>query len=185
MRDIPDDHPGVQRPPGGGGGPGGRRPGLRPTNIGTLILFALGTAAVSWFVMGKFFGDIPDLTWLAGLTLAGLAVVEAIAAHNTRARIERRPRAGAVHPLLIARLAVLAKASSLAGAIFAGAYGGVAAWALSERGRLSVADANLPPSIGGLVGALALVAAALLLERACRVPNPPDDEDKDKNKNKK
>jgi hypothetical protein len=183
MRDIPDDQPGIQRPPGGSG-PGGRRPGLQPTRVGTLILCALGTAAVAWVVMGKFFGQIPDLTWLAGLTLAGLAVVEAVAARNTRARIERRPRAGAVHPLLVARLAVLAKASSLAGAIFAGAYGGIAAWALSERGRLHVADINLPPSIGGFVGALALVAAALLLERACRVPKGPDDEDKDENNKK-
>ena len=179
MRDTPDDQPGIQRRNGGTGGPGGPRPNLRPTKVSTLIFFALGTAAVAWVVMGRFFGAIPDLTWLAGLTLAGLAVVEAVTAHNTRARIEHRPRAGAVHPLLVARLAVLAKASSLAGAIFAGAYGGIAAWALSERGRLNVADANLPPSIGGLVGALALVAAALLLERACRVPNPPDDSGKE------
>ena len=178
MRDMPDDQPGIERPPGGGG-PDGRRPGLRPTRISTLIFCALGTAAIAWVGMGKFFGYIPDITWLAGLTLAGLAVVEAITAHNTRARIEHRPRAGAVNPLLVARLAVLAKASSLAGAIFAGAYGGVAAWALSEHGRLNVADTNLPPSIGGLVGALALVVAALLLERACRVPNPPDDSDKE------
>jgi hypothetical protein len=179
MRGGPGDEPGGQRRTNGAGGNGGRRPGLQPTKIATLIFSALGTAAVAWVVMGKFFGDLPDLTWLAGSTLAGLAVVEAITAHNTRARIERRPRAGAVNPLLVARLAVLAKASSLAGAIFAGAYGGVAAWALSERGRLNVAVATLPPAIGGLVGALALVAAALLLERACRVPNPPDDSDKE------
>jgi hypothetical protein len=116
------------------------------------------------------------VTWLAGLTLAGLAVVEGIAARNTRARIEQRPRAGALNPLLVARLAVLAKASSLAGAIFAGAYGGVAAWAISERDRLTAAAQNLAPSVAGLVGALGLVAAALLLERACRVPEPPDDD---------
>ena len=203
MRNGPDDEPGTPRRtggngrpagnggtgrpgrngdtgrPAGNGGNGGRRPGLQPTRVATLIFFAIGTAAVAWVVMGRFFGDIPDLTWLAGLTLAGLAVVEAVTARNTKARIEHRPRAGAVNPFLVARLAVLAKASSLAGAIFAGAYGGITAWALSERGRLHVADVNLPPAIGGLVGALALVAAALLLERACRVPNPPDDSDKE------
>jgi hypothetical protein len=109
--------------------------------------------------------------------MAALAVVEGIAAHNTRSRIERRPRAGVLNPLFVARLVVLAKASSLAGAIFAGAYGGIAAWALSERGRLDVAERNLPPSLAGVVGALALVAAALVLERACRVPKQPDDEE--------
>jgi hypothetical protein len=106
-------------------------------------------------------------------------VVEGIAAHNTKARIEQRPRAGRLNPLLVARFAVLAKASSLAGAIFAGAYGGIAAWALSERERLTVAAQNLAPAIAGVVGGLGLVAAALLLERACRVPKPPDDDERD------
>lgn len=166
----PSAQPQDRRP----GGPA--RPGLKPTRPATLVVAALVTAALAWLAISRFYGDIPDLTWLAGLTLAGLAVVEGIAARNTRARIERRPRAGALNPLLVARLVVLAKASSLAGAIFAGAYGGVAAWALAERGRLSVAQQNLGPAVAGLVGALALVAAALLLERACRIPEPPPED---------
>lgn len=150
---------------------------MTPTRPGNLVLAAVGAGAVAFIVIRQYFGDLPDVTWLAGLTMAGLAVVEGIAAHNTRARIERRPRAGVLNPLFVARLVVLAKASSLAGAIFAGAYGGIAAWALTERARLDVADRNLPPSLAGVVGALALVAAALVLERACRVPKQPDDED--------
>jgi hypothetical protein len=132
---------------------------------------------LAWLCMRRFFGDIPDLNWLPGLTLAGLAVVEAVAARTTRARIEQRPRSGRLNPLLVARYAVLAKASSLAGALFAGAYAGVALWALAERDQLTVAGKNLPPAVAGLVGALALTAAALLLERACRVPPPPEDQD--------
>ncbi len=156
--------------------PGGTpRRGLEPTRPVNLILAAAVTAAAAFVFMRRNFGDVPDLNWLPGLTMAGLAVVEGIAAHNTKARIERKPRAGVLNPLFVARLAVLAKASSLAGAIFAGAYGGVAAWALSERARLTVAERNLVPAVAGLVGALGLVAAALLLERACRVPPPPDD----------
>jgi hypothetical protein len=34
---------------------------------------------------------------------------------------------------------------------------------------------DLPKAVGGLVAALALVGAALWLERACRVPEDPDD----------
>lgn len=158
--------------------PGGPpRPGLTPTRPSNLVLAAIGTAAVAFILMRRYFGDLPDVTWLAGLTMAGLAAVEGIAAYNTRARIEHRPGAGTVNPLFVARLVVLAKASSLAGAIFAGAYGGIAAWALTERGRLTVADRNLAPALVGVAGALALVAAALLLERACRVPKKPDEED--------
>lgn len=159
------------------GGPEEQRGGLRPTNPATLVLAAVVTAALSWFLVSRYFGDIPDVTWLAGLTMAGLAVIEAIAARTTRARVEQRPRAGRLNPLLVARFVVLAKASSLAGAIFAGVYGGVTAWALSERDRLTAAAQNLPPAVAGLVGALGLTAAALLLERACRVPDPPEDEE--------
>ena len=104
--------------------------------------------------------------------------MEGIAARNTRARVEHRPRAGQLNPLLVARFAVLAKASSLAGAIFAGAYGGVAVLGAVRAGHACAWPTRTsPPSIAGLVGGLALVAAALLLERACRVPGPPDDSD--------
>jgi hypothetical protein len=155
------------------------RGGLRPTRPATLVVAAVVTAGLSWLFIRRYFGDIPNVNWLAGVTMAALAVVEGIAARNTKARIDQRPRAGRLNPLLVARFAVLAKASSLAGAIFAGAYGGIAAWALSERERLTAAAQNLAPAIAGVVGGLGLVAAALLLERACRVPKPPDDEDRD------
>jgi hypothetical protein len=151
------------------------RPSLRPTNAATLVVAALATAALSWMMISRYYGSIPNLNWLPGLTLAGLAVVEGIAARNTKARIDRKPGTMPVNPLLVARFVVLAKASSLLGAIFAGAYGGIAAWALAERGHLTVAQQNLVPSIAGLVGALALAAAALWLERSCRVPKPPDE----------
>jgi len=177
MSPGPDDERYGARRPAGPGGSGPTRPGLRPTKATTLIVAALITAGLGWLVMHQYFAQLPNVTWLPGLILAGLGVVEAIAAHDTKARVEQRPRSGALNPLLVARLVVLAKASSLAGSIFAGWYGGVAAWALSERGNLNVADANLPPSIGGLIGALVLVAAALQLERAGRVPDPPDDDD--------
>jgi hypothetical protein len=50
-------------------------------------------------------------------------------------------------------------------------------WLLIERQRLTHAAADLPAAIGGLVASAALVAAALWLERACRVPEQPDESD--------
>jgi uncharacterized protein DUF3180 len=166
--------PGQERPGHQRDGRGPVRPALRPTRPATLVVAALTAAALGWLGISRYFGGLPSLNWLPGLTLAGLAVVEAVLARTTRARIEGRPRSGQVNPLLVARYAVLAKASSLAGAIFAGAYGGVAAWAIAGHGRLRAADENLLPAVAGLVGALGLVAAGLLLEYACRVP-PSDD----------
>lgn len=162
--------------PGGDRGPG--RPGLHPTKVATLVVAGLAAGAISWTLFSNYYGVIPDLNWLPGLTLAGLAIVEFVAAHNTRQRIERRPGRGPVNPFLVARYAVLAKASSLGGAIFAGVYAGVGVWAFVEHGQIRVADRNLPPAVAGLIGALALVAAAIVLERACRVPPSKDDEEK-------
>jgi hypothetical protein len=183
-RDVPHPydapHPHDTPRAGGTGRPGGpHRPALRPTSPATLVVAALVSAALGWLGISQFYGDLPILNWLPGVTLAGLAVVEFVLARSTRATIERKPRQGRVNPLLIARYAVLAKASSLAGAIFAGGYGGVAVWAAAERDRLRVADQNLGPAVAGLVGGVALLVAALLLERACRVPPPPDDHDND------
>jgi hypothetical protein len=127
--------------------------------------------------ISRYYGDIPDLTVVAGLTLAGLAIVEVATAVNTRARIMQRPRSGPLNPLLVARFVVLAKASSLGAAMFAGAYAGVAIWAFVERDRLRVADGNLVPAVVGVAGALVLVGAGLFLEWSCRVPpRPPEEE---------
>src|SRR5687767_1414007 len=111
-----------------GARPGGERPGqprrepprpaLRPTTPATLVVAGLVATAVSWLGISRFYGDLPDLSVLAGLTLAGLGVVEGSAARATRARIERKPGSGPVNALQVARLVVLAKASSLGGAIF-------------------------------------------------------------------
>jgi hypothetical protein len=154
------------------------RPGLRPTAIASLVAAAAVAGFLGWWFIRTNYGNLPDLNWLPGLTLTGLAVVESVAAQNTRAKVERRAGSGRINPLLVARYAVLAKASSLGGAIFAGAYGGIAVWAISERSFLRAAEANVAPAIAGLVGAVALTVAGLFLERSCRVP-PSEDEEND------
>jgi hypothetical protein len=118
---------------------------------------------------------MPALPWLPTLTVAALAVVEGILAQNTRARIERRPGQPRVDPLAVARYAVLARASSLAGAMFAGFAGGLLAWLSLEPTRAARDD--IPAAAVALAASLALVGAALWLERSCRVPEQPEDDD--------
>ncbi|NUT33434.1 MAG: DUF3180 domain-containing protein [Hamadaea sp.] len=153
------------------------RPSLRPTNPSTLVVAGLLAAAVAWFLISEFYGSIPALPWIPAVTLALLALFEFVLANNTRARIARKPGRPPVEPLLVARYVVLAKASSLAGAIFAGFTGGMLVWLLTERARLAAAATDLPPAIGSFLASLALIAAALWLEHACRVPKQPDDKD--------
>lgn len=153
------------------------QPSMRPTSASTLIVAGLAMAALSWLAISRFYGDFPAIPWLPGLTLLLLAGLEFVAALNTKARIDRRTGTEPVDPLLVARYAVLAKASALAAALFTGLYGGLVAWLVTEQGRLAEAQNDLAPAAIGLVGAVALVVAALVLERACRVPPPPPGSD--------
>ncbi|ASW57019.1 DUF3180 domain-containing protein [Plantactinospora sp. KBS50] len=150
---------------------------MGPTRPASLVVAALVAAALAWLLISAFYADIPALPWLPAVTLAGLAVLEAYAAITTRARIERRPGREPVEPLTVARYAVLAKASSLVGAIFAGFWAGLTGWLAVERTR--AASDDLPAAVAGLVASLALIAAALWLERSCRVPERDDDEQDD------
>lgn len=168
------------------------QPRLRPTEPATLVVAGLAAAATGWLLISRFYGDLPRITWFPVVVVAGVAVFEAVLAQDTYARVHRkgpapmlsrlrpgpRPPRPPVQPLVVARLAVVAKASSLAGALFAGWYGGLLPWLLIESGRLTQAAAEVAPAIGGLVASLGLLAAALWLERACRVPKPPEDEEK-------
>jgi hypothetical protein len=151
------------------------QPLLGPTRPSLLLVAGLGAAAFGWVLLSFFYAEMPALPWLPTLTLATLAVIEGVLAQNTRAKIERRPGYGRVAPLAVARYAVLARASSLAGAIFAGFSAGLLAWLSIEPTRAARDD--VPSAIAGVAAALALVGAALWLERACRVPPRSDDED--------
>jgi hypothetical protein len=151
---------------------------MQPTNLGTLLLAAVAAAVVAWIVFEKSYGSLPQLPWLPPLTIFALAVVEAVLARVTKARIEHKPGAARVDPLSVARFVVLAKASALAGALIGGAYAGITGWLVVGRDQGSAAvAADMPRAVAGLVGGAALVVAALLLERACRVPKGPDDDE--------
>jgi len=151
-----------------------RRP-LGPTPPSTLIVAALAAAAIAWFMISRFYSNMYDLTWIPPVMIAALAAGEVLAARTTAARIARKPGAGRLDPLLVSRFVALAKASAVAGAIFFGFYSGFGIWLGIERSTLEHAGNDLPKAIAGAVTGLALTGAALWLERACRVPPPPED----------
>jgi uncharacterized protein DUF3180 len=152
------------------------RPTVKPTRLVTLVVAGLLAASLSWLAVSRLYGVFPEVSWLPGLIFIGLAALQVAAAVNTKARIDRREGTVPVDPLLVARYVVLAKASALAGAIFVGFYGGIAIYLATET-QNSAARADLPPSIVGLLGSVALVVGGLMLERACRVPPPPPSTD--------
>ncbi|WP_153040611.1 DUF3180 domain-containing protein [Actinoplanes sp. TFC3] len=151
---------------------------MRPTSLSSLVVAALAAAAIGWLLLSAlYYNTSLRLPWTPIFVFAALAVAEGILAQNTSARIQRKRGAGAIDPLAVARYAVLAKASSLAGALFAGFAAGLLAWLALEP--TEAAHDDIPAGIGGVVAALALVAAALWLERACQVPEQPDRKDGD------
>lgn len=155
-------------------------PSLGPTQPATLLVGGLAAAAAGWLLLSFFYGRMPPLPWLPTVTVAGLAALEAFLAQNTAARIRHRPGAGPVDPLAVARYAVLAKASSLAGALFAGFSAGLLGWLALEPTKAATDD--IPAAISALIASSALIAAALWLERSCRVPDEPDDSDEQSRK---
>jgi hypothetical protein len=163
------------------GSPSGRRtdPSLTPTSVSALVVAALIGAALGWLLLGynQAFYRVTPLPWTAAVVLIALAMTEGYLAQNTSVRIQRKPGAPRVEPLLVARYVALAKASSLVGALTAGFSGGLLSWLVLEP--TDAARSDVPTVATTLVGAAALIGAALWLERACRVPPGPDREDDD------
>ncbi len=154
---------------------------MRPTRLGTLAAVALLCAALAYVLAEVDYSAVPELPGGAPVPLVLVAVAELAAAKVVRDRVRHRPAADGrpprrpLHPLQVARLAALAKASSPAGAVLLGLYGGLLAWTAPRADRLAAASDDVLVSALSALAAAALVVAALVLERACRVPDPDDD----------
>jgi hypothetical protein len=152
-------------------------PSIRPTSISVLVVAGLVAAAVGWLLLSLSYSLLPRLPWSPVVVLAVLAAAEGLLAQNTGARIQRKPGMPPVDPLAVARYVALAKASALVGALSTGFSVGLLVWLAMEPTQAARSD--VPIATGGLVAAAALVATALWLERACRIPEKPDRRDAD------
>jgi hypothetical protein len=143
----------------------------------------LATVAVVGFVVGfagarlwdLWTGAPPSVPWAAPAVLLLLAAGFAAAAVVFRPRLERREGHRPLDPFVAARTAVLALAGSRAGAAVAGVYLGYVGFLLLDlandyRRRMVLISG------AAALGGCALAAAALWLERICRVKGD-DDED--------
>ena len=138
-----------------------------------LLTAAAGAALLFHLLLQVGYGSLPPLPILGGTTLLAFAVVEAVLGFTVRARIRRRPGTRPMPVLTAAKAVLLAKASSLAGSLVAGAWLGVLGYVLPRRSDLTAAATDTIAAVIGAVCATALVAAGLWLERCCRTPDPP------------
>lgn len=147
---------------------------MKPTALRTLALSALVAAVITYLVVRSSYDQLPPLPRFAPLSVLLIGLLEIQTSVSVRARLDGRPGTKPILPLVVARFAALAKASSLAGSVVAGAWAGVLVFTLPKVGEVSVASRDALTAGLGVAAALVLVAGALLLERACRVRRPPD-----------
>ncbi len=152
---------------------------MTPTRARDLVGAVAVAAVLVNLLLQLSYGDVPPLPQLAGTTLLAIAVVEVVLGTTLRARIRQRPGTRPVQALVAAKAVVLAKASSLAGAITGGAWLGVLGYVLPLRSQLQSAASDTISASIGVVCAGALVAAGLWLEYCCRTPDGPDDPEPD------
>jgi hypothetical protein len=150
---------------------------MRPTRWTVLLAIGLLVGIISWLVVSREYDSWPALPIAGPLTLAILAIAELLFALSVRNRLRNAhlPARRRLDPMFVARLAVLAKASSHAAAVVGGLYGGFLVYTLRHLGKPRI-NADSRASGISLAAAVALIAAALFLEHCCRVPKPPDDD---------
>jgi Protein of unknown function (DUF3180) len=159
---------------------------MKPTRVSTLLAVAFCCGAVCWLLLRILYASLPPLPWTAAPTLLFLAVVEGASGRSLRLRLRSgqdadpgRPgatRRRPIPPIAVARVAALAKASSLAAAIFGGLAAGALVYLSASLGKPAPRQDAIA-SGATLATAVLLAAAALYLEHGCRVPPPPKGSD--------
>ena len=109
---------------------------------------------------------LPILLVLLGLALVAFALpIRRATAGTDQARVD---------PFRAVRIAMLAKASALVGAVVAGVAGGLLAFLLTRPVAPSLGSTGAV--VAAIVGGLVLVAASLVAEHLCTIRKDDDDE---------
>ena len=166
--------PGPDRAPGTGKET--PRPGtVRPTSRRLLVAIVVLGAAIGWTLVKAIEsggGVAPTVSWLTLVAWSFLAALLFVAARNTHQRIQvRRER---IEPSRAVFLLLLGKASAFVGALCAGVYAGFALSFLEAMGSSGPRNRVIMAGAAAVVSVL-VVTAGLLLERACRIPDDPED----------
>ena len=91
---------------------------MTPTRVRTLVIIAAVCAIVAWLLLRQAYSSLPPLPWTGVPALLLLAVAEAWTGRSLRSRL--RGRGKPIPPIAVARMAALAKATSLAAAFVGG-----------------------------------------------------------------
>jgi uncharacterized protein DUF3180 len=141
---------------------------MKPTRVRNLIIMALGCAIFGWLLARLVYPGLPPLPWSGVPALGLLAAAEAWSGRTVRLRLRGRG-SRPIPPIAVARLAALARATSLAAALFGGLAAGFLLYLAPSLDKPAY-RADAYACAGTLGAALILALAALYLEYGCRVP---------------
>ena len=148
---------------------------MSPTSARLLLTLGVVSAVGGWVLadlVDEIAGRSVPVAWTAPATLFILAAALFFWALGTRKRL----RDGSVDPFIAARTAALAMAASRTGAIATGVYAGFLVWFAGQWFIVAARERGLA-SLAAVVAGLLVIAAALWLERICRIKGDGDDED--------
>jgi phosphatidylglycerophosphate synthase len=153
---------------------------VRTLRIRTLVGIFVIAAVLSWAGarLWDTVGTLPGVPVAAPIVLALIAVALFATALSIRSRLraqrERRPGAKGVDPLAAARAVVFGQASALVASLVVGMYGGTGIFLVMYK--LDMDPRRQQAIYAGLavLAGVAVVAAALFLERVCKLPEDDD-----------
>ncbi|MEU6390080.1 DUF3180 domain-containing protein [Streptomyces sp. NPDC046939] len=154
---------------------------MKQLRIRTLAGLFLAAGVLSWAGarLWDSLGTLPKVPLAAPIVLAVIAAVLLATALSIRSRLkaqrERRPEAKGVDPMMAARALVFGQASALVAALVAGMYGGTGVFLLEWLEVPARRDQAIYAGFSVLAG-IAVIAAALFLERVCKLPEDDDTE---------
>jgi hypothetical protein len=153
---------------------------MGPTRKRDLTAAVAGAALLSYLLIELLYRWFPPITVWTGLSLLAVAFVEAGWGRYVRSKIndaEIGSAPGWLHPLVVARSVLIAKASAWVGALVLGFWIGVLGYLLPRRSTLRVAGEDTGGAVVAAVSALALLIAALWLQHCCKSPQNPAEPD--------
>jgi hypothetical protein len=143
---------------------------VQPTRYRDLAVVAGVVGVLAYLLVSWTYHSLPRLPRTAPASLLLVGLVEVQTAAITRRRLRREPGTKPIAPLTVARLVVLAKASSLTGAALAGGWAGVLAYTAARTDEFGTATSDAVTAAMGVGAAVILIVGGLLLEHVCRVP---------------
>jgi hypothetical protein len=150
---------------------------VRRTHVTSLVGLGVAGIVIGFLLeIGVVAGGLPLLVPPVSLpiTLIAIAAIVVILAVPIRRAVLGRSKAR-IDPFHATRVAVLAKASSLSGALLTGSGIGILAYELT-RPVLPAAE-SIWLAVIATFGAAVLLAAGLVAEYMCTLPPPSDDDD--------